>query len=349
MVGYIGQFIWGSVGVILSFFLISEWLKKVSYLTILIFIFFSGLDIIIVFSIYKAGLREMFEAIINGEEIDGLLWFFKSLSNTNSLFWVYNQIIPFWIGFMLIILQKNSKYIFFTFGLLFFTSPFPFMGMIPLVLFLAFKRDPDITGSFINRTVTFIKNQLSIQNFTALAILIILALYFQSNLSTGKVTVIPLNKWMVWLFINYLVLEFVVFLPLVYKYIRKDIALFSVIMLTMIGCSFIQIGDSGDFAWRTSVIASFYIMLLVIRALSDSDFKLKSGKSMLLIFILIIGAATPLSEMTRTIEHTLSPEKELSRPLRSDGIESVFTNDIAFYGNFVGKSDTFFYKYLIRK
>ena len=128
-VGYIFQFLWGLLGVILAFGLISVWLKKVSYKTLLIFIFFSGLDII---AFIFLSFRHYIEGV---PHIEFQTILFNSSSNTTLLFWLYNQIIPFWIGFMLLLLQKNKKYLFFTYSLLILFAPFPALALVPVIIF----------------------------------------------------------------------------------------------------------------------------------------------------------------------------------------------------------------------
>ena len=61
---------------------------------------------------------------------------FQFTSMTAQLFWVFNQTLPAWIETMLIMLQRNSKNLLFILSLIMLTSTIPFVGLIPIVIYL---------------------------------------------------------------------------------------------------------------------------------------------------------------------------------------------------------------------
>ena len=63
------------------------------------------------------------------------LYQFSSASNTTLLFWVYNQIIPFWLVFLLLLRQTNNRTRLFVFMLMLLYSPRWWMKLsVPILL-----------------------------------------------------------------------------------------------------------------------------------------------------------------------------------------------------------------------
>lgn len=56
------------------------------------------------------------------------------------LFWLYNQIIPFWVGIMLLLQQKNSKSIALIYAMLMLYAPFPLVTLAPIMIYLVLKK-----------------------------------------------------------------------------------------------------------------------------------------------------------------------------------------------------------------
>jgi hypothetical protein len=58
-IGYLFQLIWGFSGVLLSFLLITQWLQKLSYKTLILLILFSGLDFILLLILQRPDATEL--------------------------------------------------------------------------------------------------------------------------------------------------------------------------------------------------------------------------------------------------------------------------------------------------
>jgi len=185
---------------------------------------------------------------------------------------------------------------------------------------------------------------LNIHNLCGFCILIIVALFYKSNMSVNRVGIIPITTQNISLLIFYLIIEYGIFMIFIYKKIKND-CLFWVLMITMIICSFVTMGIGSDFAWRTCIPATFYLMLLIMREVSVA-FDIKRLKYILLTAVFLIGSITPNLEIFRTIKKTsVITLKHQNETFRSDGLQSVFIDNIC-YTNFVGKEDAFFNKYL---
>ena len=99
--GYAFQVIWAILGVSIAFGIICEYLRTVKIRNIIILIFYSGLDIFLFLLFSKLPIGEALIKVFQGRHIELATTFFNSSSNTTLIFWLYNQIIPFWVGMML--------------------------------------------------------------------------------------------------------------------------------------------------------------------------------------------------------------------------------------------------------
>lgn len=342
-IGYCVQFLWGFLGVILAFLLVSKWLKTINYFTIILLIFFSGLDVLITIksAFVVNDIRYITNTLSQFEHIELQLYLFNSSSNTTLLFWLYNQAIPFWVGFMLIILQqKNNKILFFTYSLLILFAPFPTLALIPAIIFFLIMNNGKCLKT-MQTIISFIRNSISVENIAGLSLIIIISIYYASNISANKFTFLSFSLKNVLKFSIYLVIEYGIYILFVYKRLRKDYFFF-ILFITMIGCSFVLMGNNYDFAWRTCIPCAFYLMLIVMKEfieMSQNTWKFK-----MLILVLFVGSLTPMMEIFRTITQTLKHEESYL----SDNLKSTF-DDNAAYGNFIGSNNSFFYKYVMRK
>lgn len=344
--GYIFQLIWGVIGVVIAFFLISLWLKTISYKALFVFVFFSGLDILI--CVWLFPMHHTMSVLSLYSHIELLLLYFNASSNTTLLFWVYNQSIPFWVGFFLLINLKGKESLFITYSLLFLYCPFPAVGLFPCVIYWMFK-DFKIDLSNLKKTFcNLLREYLTIENSTGLIICLILIFFYKSNVAAGQISLLPFSLKMLYLFSLYLVFEYLVYIIFIYKRIARDKTFF-ILFFTMMICSFITLGEGSDFGWRTCIPFSSYLMVLVMREMVVFYDK-GEIKHKLLIIVLAIGAVTPLLEINRTISHTIF-HKNSPDPFLSDGLDSVFEKmpNGGRYVNFIGNSDSFFFKYIMRK
>ena len=348
--GYAFQFIWAYIGVTLSFLLLSEYLKRVSIRAAALFILFSGLDIFIYLQ-YKIRFHQssaILSELLNGEHIELILGKFNSSSNTTLLFWLYNQTIPFWVGFLLILQQERNQSRLFTFILMVLFAPFPAIALVPLVIYQCFSTLKPNENRLSVKLKEVLKSCISIENITGIAVGFIIALYYMSNAAVQKVGFAFSDRNDVVKFILFLLSEYVVYLILIFKNAKRDRVLI-VLLLTMLICSFVQLGNSSDFAWRTCIPSSFYLMLLVMKEVLDKTER-KSWKRMLLYAVILFGCITPLLEFTRTTEHTIafySGSKSDEDSLTSNGLKSVFDENVC-YDNFIGTQDSIFGKYIER-
>ncbi len=350
-IGYLFQIVWALIGVVLAFLLICEYLGKVNYKTLLLFIFFSGLDILpfLLYNIHAGNAGEILSRLLQGEHLELQLFQFNSSSNMTLLYWLYNQTIPFWVGFMLVLREKRSASLVFTYALLLLFAPFPTLAMLPLVIYRFFQLSPGIISRSGVNLRQFTREAITIENVTGLLFGLVVAAYYASNAATGKLQLIDLNVKMLVHLALFLITEFLVYLAFVFSDAKKD-KTWWILFGTMVAFSFIKLGVSYDFAWRTCIPAAFYLMLLVMRYANHIAAKAR-WKKCLFLAVILLGCITPVMEVTRTVENTVNISLGKSEEtLICNSMKSVFDNtkDIC-YENFIGKQGTIFEKYLQAK
>lgn len=342
--GYLFQTIWAVIGVAIAFGLICQYLKKIKIVNIIILIFFSGLDIFSFLIFSGLPLDIAWLSVFQGQHMELILNYFNSSSNTTLIFWLYNQIIPFWVGIMLLLNQKNSKSIVLIFALMMLFSPFPLVAVAPIIVYMVFRKQADDVSNknIFNYIFTKIKFACTFENISAIFLVIIIGFYLKSNIAVGKIGLLEINLDVIIRYLCYIFFEFIVYLIFIYKRHRKDCFL-NILIITTFLLPFITLGDGYNFAARTCIPLAFYIMLLIMKDLQDNNVsnKIKIG----IVIILCLGSITPFSEMIRTTKSEIATI-QYGLGTRSDSLSSIFDRDNnACYENFIGDRDSIFYRY----
>ena len=132
--GNVFLLIWTSLGVWLTLVGTAMYIKKCSWAVPVIFITFSGLD----------ALPNLVHELV---EYDGYMavehWLptFAYMSNFTQLSNVFNQCVPVWVVMAMLMLSSNVRSTAFIGSLSFAYSPWATIGMIPVALALAFKKE----------------------------------------------------------------------------------------------------------------------------------------------------------------------------------------------------------------
>ncbi len=335
--GYLFSFVWGITGLILSIY----WLKRLSgnfsYLIVLLFVFFSGLDIFGLIAKFIAFPSS--QMIIAGKlHIEWWAGFFQFSSNTTSLFWVPQYAMQGWLltGLILHNIQnhKSSRNLLFLWALCLFGVPFIFLAITSIILAGIYK--------------TKAKELFTIQNFLAAPLIVlIIMLYFNSkafkdpfSIVTGNIQ----NPYFIFVYVLFILVEFGLYAIIIHKYFKNDI-IWNVNLISMILMPLIKIGGGNEFNMRGSLCYLFILFVFLMKALFDENQAINMTKLQknALIIIFLIGAVTPLLEITR------------STVLYSVGVPVLSKQpnvmDLYYYGNnkqYLGKKDSFFFKYLAK-
>lgn len=194
-IGYIFQIIWAVAGLVLVWLLLCSFHKKIVLYPLIIFLFFSGLDVLghaVVTRFFDVSPIQIGKVISAGglPLTYHLEWWsrhFQFSSHITQLFWVFNQSLPAWIALLMLISEKNNKNLVFIMGLMLISSPFPFIGMIPVFIWCAVTEKGDI----LSRTLTKDAKHSFLSLFTFQNVFgggisgIVTFLYLKGNIASG--------------------------------------------------------------------------------------------------------------------------------------------------------------------
>ena len=173
-VGCIAVFIWTFVMLFTTVLLITNYLhaftRKKQIFALLLFIFFSGMDLICM----MGGIKGM------AYHLEWWTEHFQYSSFTTCLFWVYNQALPAWLCFLCLLNEKKlSSYVFIGMMCL-FCAPLPFVGFFIYAVALGIIRAIE---SFRHKQAgKLIKEILSLPNIVSILVIFpIIATYLLSN------------------------------------------------------------------------------------------------------------------------------------------------------------------------
>ncbi len=348
--GYLFQYVWAVLGIMLTYYFVCCYFRKIRIWPLFVFIFFSGLDIV--------GVRLTGQNLFELSNISHLEWWampYQYSSMTTQLFWVFNQAISAWLCTILMMLQKNAKSIIMLWSGTLFMATFPFVGLGFICIFICARRciAQLRTGSDEKKSRTvlvFVKKELiTFQNFWGGGVIgIVSFLYLKGNYTMGRImkesSYGPCWNNNLLKYIMFILLEIGIYAILLYRYNRKTAYYMCLCMLLII--PIIHVGETGDFCMRTSIPFLFCLMLFIIDTLQ----KVYDKKDVLtlagILLALCIGAATPIHEIARTFAYTILAVNEGTKPSceAMDSVELLNTKHL------IGNADEgFFYQYLIRR
>lgn len=331
---YFCLYLWTLLGVFITYLLICNLMKRVRLWPLLLFIFFSGLDIVgmLIKLAYKSDFIDGLSLITHLE-----WWNRWQLSSfTTQLFWVFNQAVPAWVATLLVLNQKNNGNIVFILGSLFLSSTFPLVGLIPIAVYVSVR---NIVYSEKKTFQEYVRSMLTYENIIGGGITgIISFLYLKGNYSSQSIAVSlednsSFAKTII-LYALFVFLEFFLFYMVIFRYQKKN-PLYYVTFVWLCLCPLIKVGYSVDFCMRASIPSLVVLYLLVASSLES----MKKEKSWLLFFLmglLALGAVTPLFEINRTIYNTAESLTHGENP--SNGVASEA--EIVTPGNFGGVVDS---------
>ena len=356
--------IWTAVLVYVTFLLVlfkvGQSKAKAVYLTLAIFILFSGMDAVGSLANPARFLRH----------IEWWAAYFQFSSMSTQLCWVFNQAVPAWLACALAFNEKDEKS-FALIGLLLLpTSPLPLVGLAVYMLAFAVR---DLVISLKEKKLgAFFKNVFTPQNILALVTLVpVFGLYYMNNIAStdsnnGGVSGMgdysqesPAVFAVV--YILFVLFEFG-FLLLQLK--SKSNRFESLVILgTLLVCPLIQVGNSADFCMRASIPALFLLMLMLMEYLvpellrekdknadkKSKEYQKQARKLFTVMLIFIVGCVTPLVEYTSSARMFIETKGECVT--QYDYMESLDELPIESKMNFVGtdSANSAFYKYLARK
>ena len=327
--GFLFQAIWAIIGISLTFGLICEIRGRIKIYELMIFIFFSGLDIVGSYILY-ANAKIMTP--------DHLEWWagMQYSSFTTQLFWVFNQAIPAWLITVLLLAQKNRKRLVFIYSFSILSCPLPAVGLIPILAYKAiscgYHLELDIKKNF-KKLIREISTFDNVVSGGLIGIVSYLFLSINNNAQTKEIIHFNITAYLLFLFF-----EVFIYFITIYKYCEKN-GLYYICIVSLVWIPFFRVGSGGDFCMRASIPALVLLYLLVVETIEKSFEKKDFLTYIALLLILITGSITPIHEGIRTFQNTVSGNlNQYEIVLYTDSLKNNF------YGY---TNDSFFFQYLI--
>lgn len=315
---------------------------------VLLFVFFSGMDIIGAVITRHAG-ELLSPATMHLE------WWtshFQFSSLTTCIYWVFNQTVIPWLTVMCFLFEKTPcNYIFLCIACL-ASGPFPLVGLAVLMA---------VRG--VEYLLCGIRKRADKRHFAALLLpgnllgmLLVVPVYLvyymcnNANAGTSEHFAISFKVTVVY-FLVFFVLEAGVYLVLLYRDHKHD-ALYYGVLFTLLLFPHYHIGASIDFCMRSSIPAVFLMMVFCGESLLKHMDELKRPLcrknicTAALVLCLLVGAVTPCVEIGRGIFHVL---QEGSVELAYDPIYSFETQPVMYNFSTGSPDETLFFRYLARK
>lgn len=337
--GYMFQVIWAILGVCIFYYKVCEKLNKVVIWPLIVFIMFSGMDCL---GAYLAGLdvTELTHTL-------HLEWWCGSLqfsSFTTQLFWVFNQAIPAWLATILIMTEKNNKKIFLIFSATILNGAIPAIGLIPFlilrILYPKYHKNERFTKSWWKYLC---KDICTLENIIGGGVIgVISSLYLARDMGSMTSLFRDLSNggWMIWiLFIGMEIGGTVICC----YFAQKKNPWFWTAIIWLIICPLLQLYGESNFCMRASIPGLVVIYFCII--LSLQKFYAKDQKKYLipLLIVLVIGSATPIHEVNRTIAET---KKRYWAEQSIEATALTVTDVLSNQYESVDVSESFFFKYL---
>lgn len=335
-VGNTFLYIWSVIGIFIVFLYLRTYYKKKYIVPVILFAFFSGLDIVERF-LYGADVIALINSTLHIEWTTG----FQISSFTTQLFWVFNQCIPAWIITMFILKEKRNRIIGIVIAMSLIFCTLPAIGLVFIAIYKILFKDFKI--SWIKNNKIKVKEWF-FDTFTweniivGIPLLVLLALFVKSN-EAGDAIVLGIDNYKILPVIVTIFFEYFIYYILIYKY-QKQSPLYYISLILLLLCSFVKIGYGGDFCMRASIPGLVALFVMILESLSIAQEKKDKKFIIALTVLMVLGSITPLNEIKRTIANTNENTK----------IETIDLINDKHKRNFYGYIDkSLFYKYFIKK
>ena len=339
--GNVAIAVWTWLGLVLTF----QWLGKLARprsfaLLIVLFVFFSGLDVV---GNWLNGI-----AFKPGDHIEWWTdWFFQYPSNTSQLFWVPQHALPAWLGTSLLLdrltdarpddLSRGLAVSYHWAPLLcLIWSPFAVLGFIPLWSWNVWKNRREFLGHW------------SMLAFAVLAVLIFGSFYRSNHAEFPKheqISRLLQHPKGVAYYLELVVLDVLIvsLLPLAVA----DRQPWRRLLWCCLGCLLVfplyRIGHYNDLVMRASMPVLFCLFLCWARALPLALQNRQRTVLLAAAAVYLLGAVTPMNEFLRTSRglgfHPSDPQQVTSTPLLYGGRSFIAAQ-------YIGEPNSSFYRYL---
>jgi hypothetical protein len=338
---------WSLLGILLVFYWLSRLAGKSTVLLVLLFIGFSGMDVIGSFITHTAD-----NPVPLMSRTTDLEWYagpanLQYSSNTTSLFWVPQHALAAWlVGSMLAatFLEKRSRgNVFFTGALTVLWSPLVAIGLLPLYVCLLGKRADW-------------RELVSWQSGAAGLLVALFGLYFLAGSHQSLGTFLSFTALHYGLIEKiallglFILLEFGIYALLLAPYVRRReskewFKLFAVCTAFLVILPVFRLGIYNDLVMRASLPALLVIAVLAYRFVATRQTNPQLHyRQQLLIICLTLGLVSPLVEFNT---HLLSKRTDVNY-WYSIGNPAISPQKEPTINQYLGNEKSLFYKHLAR-
>ena len=322
---------------------------------LLIFLFFSGMDIL--GSAYDGTLHEVLSP--EGLHMERITWEGRQFSSiTTCLYWVFNQSIISWLATVCFLTEKDSRNYLFLGVACLCCGPLPFVGLVVLMFVRALSSG--IRHTRHGNAAKHLRIAFSPANITLLiGVLPLLCAFFLNNISLVN-TAHQMEKLTLWEELDFyfsrrlaalLLIDAGVFCALLWKRHFKN-PLFYGVAASMVILPYFRVGAGQDFCMRATIPILFTIMVYCAEYLISELPRFRKQRFFeklllaALVLSLLIGACTPAMEMFRSVYNVVCEKTIL---LAKDPFGSIDVLDEA--NNFTAQNydETFFFQCLSKE
>ena len=333
-VGNVAVFIWTFLLLYLLFlhliFKINTKTQKEQILIVLLFIFFGGMDIW-----GKVGAIRY-----SNFHLEWWAKYYQYSSFTTDLFWVFNQAIPGWLCFALLLNEKRINNYVFIGMMCLFCAPIPFVGLFVYAVVIGISKAINTiktkTGKEYWKDVVSLPNLISVFIFFP-----IIATYTLSNTAihgTGNfqlaessiseaaaANIVSMgDESLIQRYFSFICIEFLLYMICIWFKYKQDL-LYYVTLVSLLIIPLIKIGEGFDFAMRASIPGLLMLFILIVSYLFEETHVLKKKGSIqrmtyiLLVILLCFGAVTPGMEIFRGCRQVCL------NGIRTEGEDNIYT------------------------
>ncbi len=302
--GNFALYIYTLLGVVITICLLAKKIRSSLVASTLLIILFSGMDILgsLIKQFASPGVYPTL-----WPPITHLEWWqsYQISSFTTQLFWVLNQAIPAWVCTALILSRRDNRSIFLIWSLCFFFAPIPAIGLALLVFAqvlndLVHPGEARTQPSLWKELMFRLNGLLSIENILGGGLCVgLMYVFYQSNRSTGKISILPTDAKGLISLVIFALLEWFILWVIVSRNRKKDLTWY--FMGAVLAVSpVIDLAGTPIISERATIPFMFLLMIWC----GEIIFHEKTKASVTLLFILAIGALTPIYEINRSIFRT---------------------------------------------
>lgn len=321
-VGWAAQWLYAVGGLLLALWLTFDVVGKVRWRIVMLVMLTGGVDIIGYLAI--DGHWGPDDIIENWNKLAFMEW------PDVMIYWVYNQFIPSWVGCMLAFRLKNGAATCLVMALMLISAPLPTVGIAPLAVYFLLRDVADARGWLRKFLVLFYPT-----NLVSLGVAIVVGSYLSSNESAGMFSLQDFSSSeavMEFLkrFAGAVVMGFGVWVPFVWMRVRRD-PVFWILVATTASCMFFTMGIDRDFASRTFVPLSYYMLVRLGQTVCGWN-GLRRRVRAAFLTVALLSACSPVDELYRITYYSLRVSPGEWRDLT---LPTVF-DAYAIRENFVG-------------